>query len=119
MKANHSILTLIAVTAVSVLGLNTPLFAIAGETKIPNKSEYLIAKKLSCSRALVTAKTGSLLYVRDKPAPTGKKIGSYKNAAGVRIEKYSANEKWALVYPDSRVDKTPQGWVWAPFLKCP
>lgn len=117
MKANQSILTLMAVFSISVLGLNTTVPAIAKETKSPNKGEYLIAKKLSCSRALVTAAKGSLLYVRDKPA--GKKIGSYKNAAGVRILQYSPNQKWALVYPDSRVDKTPQGWVWAPFLKCP
>jgi hypothetical protein len=117
MNTNQRILAIATILSVSVIGLKTNATTTTQAT--PQKGgEYLIAQ-LQCPRALVNDPTGTPLNVRD--APNGKKIiGRYQNGAGVRIVRYSPdkNKTWVLVAPDSRLDKTPQGWVLTANLTC-
>jgi hypothetical protein len=116
MNANKRILALATILSVSAVGLKTTA-ATTTQSTAQKGSEYLMAA-LECSRALVNDPTGTPLNVRN--TPNGKDvIGSYRNGAGVRIQEYSKDGKWAKVYPDSRVDKTPEGWVLVAYLRCP
>jgi hypothetical protein len=114
MNANKRILALATILSISVIGLKTTAATTTQST--PQKgSEYLMAQ-LACGRALVNDPQPPL-NVRDKP--DGNIIGTYPNGAAVRLLEYSSDAKWVLVSPDSRVDKTPEGWVSVARLKCP
>lgn len=114
MNANKRILALATILSISAVGLKTTAATTTQST--PQKgSKYLMAQ-LECPRALVNDPQPPL-NVRDEP--NGKVIGTYPNGAGVRILEYSPDGKWAKVSPDSREDRTPEGWLSVARLKCP
>lgn len=101
----------LSIAALTLTSINTTWAA-------PQKgSEYIVAEG-NCDRAQVSDSTP--LNVRNQPSGP-QKLGSYANGAGVRIEMYALDAQkkiWAFVSPDSRENKTPQGWVSAEKLKC-
>src|SRR5919202_4290075 len=117
MNASKKIIAIATMLSVSVIGLKTNATTTTQAT--PQKGSGYIIAQLKCPRALVNDPTGTPLNVRRSPN-SREIIGSYRNGAGVRIMEYSNDKgkKWVKVYPDSKLDKTPEGWVLAAYLKC-